>query len=119
MDFADDVARMVVAWRVRFGVVVRLACPYVARLAYCAGFPPFTGEMSEGQRGPARVPGVLRDVWRIDAPGVPGPAPGQPQGRAPTLRVWHAALGMTGRCARRARPLCPSDISPTSGGNPS
>ena len=29
--------------------------------------------------------GVLRDVWRRDGSGVPRPAPGQPQGRAPTL----------------------------------
>ena len=33
--------------------MVRLAYPYVAGLAQRSGFPPFTGEMPEGQRGRA------------------------------------------------------------------
>ncbi len=33
----------------------------------------------------ARNFGVVREVWRLGALGVPHPAPGQPQGRAPTL----------------------------------
>ncbi len=43
------------------------------------------------RRGVADDLGVARDVRRIDASGVPGPAPGQPQGRAPTLCVWRTA----------------------------
>ena len=41
------------------------------------------------------------DVWRIDALGVPCPSPGQPQGRAPTLRVWRAARSFAMRLMRR------------------
>ena len=39
----------------------------------------------------ANGPGVVVDFRRIDALGVPRTAPGQPQGRAPTLRVWRTA----------------------------
>ena len=68
------------AWRtpLRTGAATR-ACPYGVRLAYSV--------IPSG----ARNLGVLRDVWRLGALGVPHPAPGQPQGRAPTGCDWRVA----------------------------
>ena len=77
------------------------------------GIPSATTVIPSG----ARNLGMVREVWRLGALGVPHPAPGQPQGRAPTGALSfgdlchserseesrHGARGLAVWCARRTR----------------
>ena len=103
MDFADDVARMDVAWRVRFGVVVRLAYPAPHRGSH-KGVPLRCafGVPREDRRRGAR--GVPPGVWCPCALGIRLHAKQQCTRRGTPLWLPRCGVGYAKRTWAPRRP---------------